>query len=442
MPTDTAFLSVASLATGYRNGAFTPLDVCRRALERLTEWEPKLNAFIDPMREAVLKEAAKATAELASGIDKGTLHGVPVAIKDIIDVEGIATTFATKAVAPRIAATDAECVRRLRSAGAIVFGKTNLLEFAYGIVHPDFGQTNNPFDPTRTAGGSSGGSAAAVAAGIVPLSLGTDTGGSVRAPASYCGIVGFKPSFGALPLDGVYPLSQSLDHLGVLARSAEDAGLAFAAMRNAEASGAGAVAGKERLQGLRLGVVRNQWRHPSVEPGVRDCIDAALRRMQTAGVQMVEIDLPDPQAMASTLLDILLPEAAAVHAEAFARNPEGFAAGTREQISAGMAKPAVVHLEAKARQQAWRDELGALLRDLDGLIAPTVPFVAPDSDPALSADGDDEIVSLTHANLTGAPSISLPCGKQGVLPVGIQLTGAIGCDTHLLAIARALQDVL
>ncbi len=435
MVDDTAFLSVRSLAEGYRSGRFTPADVCRRAMERLREWEPKLNAFIDPMTDLVVEQAECATAELAAGHDRGPLHGIPVAIKDIIDVAGVATTCATRALPPRIATKDAACVQRLREAGAILFGKTNLLEFAYGIVHPDFGQTNNPSDPSRTAGGSSGGSAAAVAAGIVPLALGTDTGGSVRAPAAYCGVVGLKPSYGLLPLDGVYPLSPSLDHLGILGRSGEDVELALRAL----AASAPASPPVVRPEGIRLGVALNQWDNPALTREVRLCIAAALCRFETAGVTIVRIELPPPGAMATALLDILLPEAAQVHARTFEDAAEGYAAGTAEQIRAGMSLPALRYVDAKSRQRIWTAELDAVFETVDAIVGPTVPFVAPDTDPALSAEGDDEILMLTHGNLTGAPSVSVPCARAGGLPIGLQFTGRRGEDFRLMALVRQLE---
>lgn len=444
MDIDIPLHSVRALAAGYRSGRFTPIDACRAALARLAAWEPKLNAFIDPMTEAVTAQAERATAELAAGLDRGVLHGIPVAIKDIIDVAGVPTTHATRAVEPVVAACDATCVARLRAAGAIVFGKTNLLEYAYGIVHPAFGQTNNPFDPSRTAGGSSGGSAAAVAAGIVPLALGTDTGGSVRAPAAYCGIVGLKPTFGLLPLDGVHPLSPSLDHLGILARSGADAEIALAALRDPETTARPPASTATEAPGmpLRLGIVTGQWRHPAVCSEVRTALDDVAARLRAVGATLVEIDLPTPEAMAATLLDILLPEAAVIHAPIHARNPGGYAPGTAEQIRAGMAMPPERLSAAKALQAAWTAELDVVFERVDALIAPTVPFVAPDADPALSAEGDDEIVSLCHADLTGAPSVSVPITHKGGLPIGLQFTGRRGGDDALLALVMRLEALL
>ncbi|MDQ0301438.1 amidase [Ancylobacter polymorphus] len=431
-----SFLSVTALAEGYRAGRFTPRDICAQAMARLSEWEPRLNAFIDPMTDEVRRQADEASRALARGEDKGPLHGIPVAIKDIIDVAGVETSCATRALPPRRAARDADCVRRLREAGAILFGKTNLLEFAYGIAHPAFGQTNNPCDPSRTAGGSSGGSAAAVAAGIVPLALGTDTGGSVRAPAAYCGIVGLKPSFGRLSLEGVHPLAPSLDHLGLLGRSVEDVALGLAALAPLPAAGVG------ELASIRLGVCRNQWDSPALRPQVRLAGNAVLGRLKSAGVTMVDVALPSPERMTAALLDILLPEAALVHAQTYRDAASGYAPGTAAQIEAGAVLPAVRYLDAKRHQQHWTAELGTLFEAVDAIISPTVPFVAPDTDPALSAEGDDEILTLTHANLTGAPGLSLPCRRESGLPVGLQLTGKPGADAALLALARRLEPLL
>ncbi|WP_312413048.1 amidase [Shinella sp.] len=429
MDIDTAFLSVGELAAGYRSGAFTPLDVCRQAHERLARLEPDLNAFIEPMAEDVFDQATRATEELRQGLDRGPLHGIPVAIKDIIDVADVRTTFATKAVPPKHATRDAECVARLRAAGAIIFGKTNLLEFAAG-------QTNNPHDPNRTAGGSSGGSAAAVAAGIVPLSLGTDTGGSIRAPAAYCGIVGFKPSFAALSLEGVYPLSPSLDHLGLFARSSADATIAFAALHPDAASA------RPRQGPLRLGMVGNQWNHRAVRADVRAALDTARLSLERAGVALTEIQLPGPAEMAAALLDILMPEAAVVHGSKMVTNADGFAKGTRDLLEAGMRVQATRYIEAMEKQHRWFSEFETAMADLDAVIAPTVPFTAPDTDPALSTDGDDEIISLTHANLTGAPSISLPLFNYGAMPVGLMVTAARKGDNDLLSICETIERVL
>src|SRR5688572_20352238 len=230
MDSEMHFSSIAVLGTAYRNGSTSPVEIVRGSLDRIARLDPTLNSFITVLKAESLAQAESAARELKAGRDRGPLHGVPIAIKDLIDMAGVATTFASRAGSPRLAKTDAALVRNLKEAGAIVLGKTNLLEYAYGAVHPDFGQTNNPWDPRRTSGGSSGGSAAAVAAGLCFAAVGTDTGGSIRIPASYCGVTGLKPSFGRVSLAGVQALSPTLDHAGPLARSCADAALALAGM--------------------------------------------------------------------------------------------------------------------------------------------------------------------------------------------------------------------
>lgn len=426
---DIAFLSVKELGEGYRTGRFTPIDVVDQALARAARLEPSLNVFADPMVDAVRAQARDATTALQNGRDLGPLHGIPVAIKDLIDVAGMPTGYGTKVVAPRVADRDATLVARLRAAGAVIFGKTNLLEYAYGIAHPDIGQTNNPHDPRRTAGGSSGGSAAAVAAGIVPLAIGTDTGGSIRIPAAYCGIVGLKPSFGLVPLDGVFPLSRSLDHAGPLGRSVEDAALLLACIA------AHPMPLLDPPAPLRIGIVAAHFSQTDLGRVVSNHVGAHLAAL---GVERIDIDCPELDAANRHLLTILSPEAALIHKDLLAQNSAGYAPGTRSQIEAGFAISAVDYLTARQFQASLRDAVEALFDRVDVLAAPSVPFVAPFEDPVIVEGQDSEMLTSGFANITGHPSISLPCGLIDGLPVGVQLTAALGQDARLLSIARAM----
>jgi aspartyl-tRNA(Asn)/glutamyl-tRNA(Gln) amidotransferase subunit A len=327
-----------------------------------------------------------------------------------------------------MATVDAPLVARLRQAGAVIIGKTNLLEYAYGIAHPEIGQTNNPHDLTRTAGGSSGGSAAAVAAGIVPLAIGTDTGGSIRIPAAYCGIVGLKPTYGLVPLDGVFPLSWSLDHAGPLTRSVEDAALAMACL-------AGSAMVLTDPGPLRIGVIRRQFSQSAIGRAVSDHVMARL------GTNLIEVDTEGLSEANAHLMTILGPEAALIHAPLMALNPAGYAPGTRAQIESGALVPATNYIAARRFQSALRDRVEALFAQVDVLVAPSVPFVAPHEDPVIVDDQDSEMLSSGFANVTGHPSLSLPCGAIGGLPVGVQLTGPLGQDTRLLAMARAMAQL-
>ncbi len=429
------FPEITTLAAQYRSGARTPVDVVQDALSRLAHLEPSLNAFADPMAAMALAQAEKATSDIVAGRPLGPLHGIPVAVKDLIDVSGVATGYGSRVLPPRMAERDATLVARLRAAGAIILGKTNLLEYAYGVAHPDVGQTNNPHDPSRTAGGSSGGSAAAVAAGIVPLAIGTDTGGSIRIPASYCGIVGIKPTFGLVPLDGVFPLAQSLDHAGILARRIGEAAIALAVI-----SGQTMVVAPRLPR--RVGLVRRHFSSTPTGKAVSDHVLKRIAHLEQAGVEVLDFDLPDLFQANAALMQILLPEAALIHERLYARNPGGYAPGTRAQIEAGFTTTAIDYLRAKAFQAALTAAVEQAFGTVDLLVSPSVPFVAPHEDPVIVDGEDSEMLASGFANLTGHPSLSLPCGMIDGLPVGLQLTGALGQDAQLLAYAASIESLV
>ncbi len=264
------------------------------------------------------------------------MHGIPVALKDLVDAEGVRTTCGSKLKAQHIPTADARLVHYLKEAVAISLGKTNLLEFAYGVVHPDFGPTLNPWNVGRTAGGSSGGSAAAVAAGLCCAAVGTDTGGSIRIPASYCGVLGFKPSYGLVDLGGIFPLSGSLDHAGPIARSSRDA----AALLEALTGRALPVHGE--LSGLRFGTGPAYLERTEVQPTVLEAFRTAYDVFRSTGAKVVEVRDPDLERANDALPDLLLPEATVIH-NAFPDNEEGYAPATREQLRQSLAVPATLH---------------------------------------------------------------------------------------------------
>ena len=435
---DTAFLGIMELGRRYRDRTLTPRVAVEQSLARLAVWEPRLNAFAHVMAAPALMDADRLGAALLSGRDRGPLHGIPVAIKDLINIAGEPTGFGSKVRPPAVAIADAELVRRLREAGAIVIGKTNLLEYAYGIAHPEIGQTNNPHDPNRTSGGSSGGSAAAVAAGIVPLAIGTDTGGSIRIPAAYCGVVGLKPSFPRVSLDGVFPLSQSLDHAGPLARNVEDAAIALAVLTGTDL----ALQQSVPLTGLRLGLVARHFVSPEITPGVRACLEDALARLRAAGATLIEVDIVRLGDTNGALGTILRPEASLIHADLMGLNPAGYAPQTLAQLHAGRSILAVDYLAALAVRDRLRPAVEQQFDKVDALLSPSVPFVAPFTDPVIEEGGDGEMLSSGLANLTGHPAISLPVGLSESLPVGLQLMGPLRRDERLLVVARAVEVAL
>jgi aspartyl-tRNA(Asn)/glutamyl-tRNA(Gln) amidotransferase subunit A len=434
---DTGALGINELGRRYRDGSLTPRDAAEQSLERLTAWEPKLNAFAHVMADAARRDADRLGAELRTGNDRGPLHGIPVAIKDLIEIAGEPTGYGSKVRLPAIATRDAELVTRLRDAGAIVIGKTNLLEYAYGIAHPAIGQTNNPHDPSRTSGGSSGGSAAAVAAGIVPLAIGTDTGGSIRIPAAYCGIVGLKPSYGRVSLDGVFPLSWTLDHAGPLTRTVEDAAIGLAGLTGGTPDFVAA-----ELRGLRIGVIARHMRSAELTPGVRAAMDRALAMLRDQGAVISTLEIDELDQANAMLGTILRPEASLIHARLAAENPAGYAPQTLAQIIEGRSVAATDYIGAMRFRERMRGRVEALFDTSDVLLSPSVPFVAPHADPVIEDGEDGEMLSSGLANLTGHPAISLPCGVSEGLPVGLQLIGRLNGDANVLAQASLIETAI
>ncbi len=439
MSSDIAFLSIDELGRRYRDRTLSPVEVTRLCLERVAEAEPRLNAIATVLTETALAAATTAERELGQGFDRGPLHGVPVMVKDLFAVAGSPTRFGAHAAFTEHPAKDAALVAALRRDGAVLLAKTNMLEFAYGAVHPDVGQTNNPHDPGRTSGGSSGGSAAAVAAGLCYAAVGTDTGGSIRIPAAYCGIVGLKPTYGLVSLEGCLPLSWSLDYAGPLARSASDAMLLLNAMTDRE-FGLGAL----DLRGVRLGIVPAQRDAACVTADVREAFAAACARLQAAGAVLVEVAVPELDLASEALMALLGPEAAVVHADRLASAPDAFGSITRAQIEAGFAVPAVAYVRAERLRVRLRAAFAALFEQIDAVLSPTVPYVAPVEDPVMDEGGiSDEMLFSAAANLTGCPAVSLPCGmSRGGLPIGLHVTAEVDRDAWLLALAEAMAAVV
>jgi aspartyl-tRNA(Asn)/glutamyl-tRNA(Gln) amidotransferase subunit A len=433
------FLSIAELGMRYRARALSPVAVTRQAIDRIGALDRVLNSFITVCADESLTEAAAAERELAAGRDKGPLHGVPVAVKDLIDVAGAPTTCASRADSPRRPSADAALVRGLKAAGAVILGKTNLLEYAYGAVHPDFGQTNNPWDRRRTSGGSSGGSAAAVAAGFCFAAVGTDTGGSIRIPAAYCGIVGLKPTYGLVDLDGVQALSWSLDHAGPLARSCADAGLLLEAM-----SGRPCRVSPAPLAGLRLGVMTHPGAERYLQPDVVEAMERVTAGLSASGAVVRDVGLADLEVAADVLLTILRPEASVVHQRRIAEQPQGFGDATRLQIEAGFAVPATAYVRAQQVRRELVARFRPLFSEVDALLSPAVPWVAPAEDPALNDEaGAGEMLYSGVYNLVGLPAASVPCGlsSQG-MPIGLQIVGPRGEDTRVLSIGAAVEALV
>ena len=430
--------SITALAHAFRAGTHDPVAETESCLARIEALDGHVNAFVSVWREDAVASAARARDELRAGIDRGPLHGVPIALKDLIDTAGRRATYGSLAQPGDRPDRDAAIATKLSDAGAVVLGKTNLLEFAYGIVHPHFGQTNNPWDVGRTAGGSSGGSAAAVAAGMCLMAVGTDTGGSIRIPAAYCGVVGFKPSFGRLPLDGVFPLSWSLDHVGPITADAADLAAVWQVLADADPRTLEPAAGH-----LRLGVLRRYLTERDIAPSVASATNVALDRLDGTSATLTDVDVAHLDGVDRHLVAIVLPEATHVHRSTMARGTDGYAEGTLAQLRDGAHVPAVAYLEAQAFRRQLRDALDQALDGLDALVLPTAPWVAPREDPAIATDeGDAEGRRTAPFNLTGHPTVSVPIGTVDGLPIGLQVVGAVDADERVIAIARRIETAL
>ena len=438
-------MTIQEFGEKLRAQAITSAQIVDACLERIEAANRATNAFILVMADEACRQAREADRELAAGHDRGPLHGVPLSIKDLIDVQGTATTAASRVRDGHIAAHDAPTIAHLRTAGAVFVGKTNLHEYALGTTSGDsaFGPVRNPLDTTRSPGGSSGGSAASVAAGMALGTVGTDTGGSIRIPASCCGIVGLKPSFGEVSTDGVIPLSTSLDHVGPLALTVADAWTLFRVLMGDLAPQGLAPAAPSAL---RLAVPRPYF-CDMLDDDVRRRFEEALDRFRAAGMSVREIEIPHTETIATVYMHIALREAAVYHAPMLAVVPERYTPPVRQRLEMGQH----IQMEDYVRALAGRDELRrdvkAALVDFDALALPTLPIPAPAIGAELVQVGTAKeplrsiMLRLTQLfNITGHPAISIPCGltHEG-MPCGLQLVGARGQTEALVRTALACE---
>jgi aspartyl-tRNA(Asn)/glutamyl-tRNA(Gln) amidotransferase subunit A len=420
--------TIAQLAQALRSRDVTAAEITDRCLAVISERNPSLNAFITVFAESARLEAKRADGEIAAGRYRGPLHGVPVSLKDLIDVKGAPTTAASRVREGHVAVDDAPVVRRLREAGAVIVGKTNLHEFALGTTNEDsaFGPARHPLDPARSPGGSSGGSAASVLAEMAYASIGTDTGGSIRIPAAACGLVGLKPMIGEIPTSGVVPLSRTLDHVGPLCLSAEDAAIVYDVLRGAAAEPRQA----SRAEGLRLGVLRGYFT-AMLDPLVASAFDQATARLQEAGVTLRDATIAHAGDIAPIYVHIVLSEAATYHAKTLESRGDEYTANVRQRLEMGRYILAEDYVRALHGRDVLIGEVDAALAPCDGLLLPTVPIAAHKIGVTSVRFGgaDESIRSLTLRltqllNLTGHPAITIPCGTtpEG-LPLGAQLVG-------------------
>jgi aspartyl-tRNA(Asn)/glutamyl-tRNA(Gln) amidotransferase subunit A len=448
---DVAYLGLAELAPRVARRELSPVALCRALLARCERLDPLLNAFITLTPERILAEAEAAERELGAGRVRGPLHGLPVAVKDLCWTRGERTTGGSKVLADFVPDEDASVVARLRAGGAIVFGKTNTPEFAYGPLDQyHYGPSHNPWDPDRFTGGSSMGAAAALAGGLAPGALGSDTGGSIRHPASWSGVTGLKPTYGRVPLRGVIPLATSLDHVGPMARSAHDCALLLGVIAGGDPADpttpalpvpdyVAALAGPVR--GLRVGVPRGYF-WDALPADIAAAVSAALAALGRLGLAVEDVEIPEWPDAAEASKVLIRCEAAAEYRRVVTERAGDLIPEVRERLEAGLATSAADHVDALRAGGRVRAALARLFERVDILAIPGRDQTAPRMD----AGGKllDPLSPRNYSaplNVAGVPALLVPCGfdRRG-LPIGLQLAGRDWDEATLLRVGHAYQQ--
>lgn len=426
---------IAWLSAAYDERRLSPVEVTQAVFDRIEFLDDQLKSYLTLLPESAMDEARQAERELAEGRRRGPLHGVPVALKDLIDVAGVVTTGGSSSRPSVAAAADAEMVTQLRRGGAVIIGKNNLYELGMGLPMPGEWPipARNPWDTSRIPGGSSSGSAAAVLAGLCAGSYGTDTGGSIRGPASYCGVVGLKPTYDLISRQGVLALSWSLDHVGPLGRTVDDVAALLAG-----ATGTAVHLG-DSIEGLRVGVPESLIASVDMQPDVASAFEAAVGVMTGAGASLRAVELPELPLTEATLLAIIGSEGLAAHLPALADRPERFGASARERLSAGLAYTGVDYVNALRMRDIVTAQLADLYRLIDVLISPVTLQVAPTKEEFERNPPHRTPFTGIH-NLVGGPAVSVPAGLDRVgMPIGLQIAGPYGTDVAVLTAARAFE---
>jgi aspartyl-tRNA(Asn)/glutamyl-tRNA(Gln) amidotransferase subunit A len=461
------YTSIRATAEEIHSGVITPSELVAETFERIDELDGEIQAFVTLMRDQAYKDAEQAERELRTGLYRSPLHGVPVAIKDLIAVKGVRTTAGSKVLADNISQEDATVVELLRKAGAIIIGKTWTYEFAYGPYCPP---TRNPWNHSRTTGGSSGGSAAAVATAMCPGAIGSDTGGSIRIPSACCGVTGLKPTYGRVSCYGVIPLSWSLDHVGPIARSAEDCAILFDAIAGYDPRDPNSVSGPPiapsrhtatliggaegrsslSLQGLKLGIPQESFYAP-LDPEVRSVWRAALRVLEEEGAVLVDVELMRPTM--ELYRTVQKPEATLAHVQKgwFPEKQNLYSELVFERLVEGQAITAVDYLRAQQERRIFSSSLRAVMQQVDAIVLPTLPVAAIPLEKVtqdIEIDGGMQnagtaFLRLTMPfNLAGVPAVSLPCGfTTDGLPIGLQIAGKPFEEATVLRVAHAYQQL-
>ena len=448
---------IREAAENLRARRVSAVELTTAALARIDRLNHTLGVFITVTAEQAMQQARQADQELAAKVDRGPLHGIPIALKDLFATRGVRTTAGSRVYENFVPAADATVVSRLNASGAVMLGKLNMHEMAYGITsaNPHFGPVRNPWNRQHSPGGSSGGSAAAVAANIVYMAMGTDTGGSIRIPAAFCGTVGLKPTYGRVSRHGVLPLGYSLDHMGPLTRSVRDAALTL-----------NAIAGRDpkdptssrhpvvdyvpdedcSIKRLRIGFPE-EFFFDRLDPSVESAVRGAIARAESLGAMVLPVRLPDVEALNAVARMVLLAEASAV-AEPALEHREMFGPDVLALLDQGRLVPATDYINAQRLRRKMRRDFDKVWNDVDCFMTPTTPNTAPMiGDTTVRLGGRDEDVRLATTRLVrginalGYPALSMPCGLSGNgLPIGLQIVGPAFEEALILRVAAALED--
>ena len=451
-------LTLASTARLIRSQQIKPVELTESVLDRIARLNDRMRAFITVTADRALESARTAEKELAANQAVGPLHGVPVSLKDLYDTQGVRTTAGSKVFADRVPTADGFVVQKMLKAGAVVLGKNNLHEFAFGVttVNPHYGIARNPWNADYISGGSSGGSGVAVALSMGCGSLGSDTGGSIRIPASLCGVVGLKPTYGRCSLRGIVPLSWSLDHPGPMGQTVEDVALLLGVMAGHDPgdpysqdkpvpSYLDGLTGN--VKGLRIGVPRSYF-FDGIASEVDDAVKAALRTFERLGATIVDIDLKTAPLQRGVWSQIASPEAYAFHEEFLATKGGDYGADVRSRLEIGRLLLSIDYVRAQRVRSAMKEECRKAFETVDVMVTPSLPIVPPRIDQSTAQRGgvtEPLGVLLTrctrHFNVTGLPAISIPCGfsPEG-MPIGLQIAGRAFDEMTVLRAAHAYEQ--
>jgi aspartyl-tRNA(Asn)/glutamyl-tRNA(Gln) amidotransferase subunit A len=457
---DLIYMPITELATNLQSGNISPVDLVRTFMDQIEQENDNLNVYITVLRDQALAKAKEAENDIRKGNYHGPLHGIPYACKDLFLTRNVRTTGGSQVLADWVPQINAAAIERIEAAGGILLGKLNQHEFAYGATgeNEHYGTVSNPWDTSRLAGGSSSGSAAAVAAGLAVYTLGTDTGGSIRAPAALCGVIGFKPTYGRISTYGVIPYCWSLDHVGILSRTVEDAAIVLQELaghdpRDSYSANVPVPRYSEgfqsAFQGLRIGVPR-QFFFDRVDTEIATAVHETIRLCEQNDAELIEVDMPSMDKTRTVSLIIQLPEMLSYHSRYLSEKKHLYGADIRAGMALGQFVLAEHYVRAKRMVEKFRRELTVSFKKVDVIITPTCPIVAPKIGSVFIAHEEKKeavgnaITRFTSFfNMTGNPAISIPCGTHSTgLPMGVQFVGRHFDEKTLLRAAHVLEQHL